>query len=101
VLPANNPIRVAEDIAMLDHITGERANAGFAPGYQRRWVDAMAKQTHGVRGALPHQHDGVDRGLPDTSCVRRCPSNGSSWKEPSRATAISGRSVPPRSSSTP
>src|SRR5208282_3739104 len=26
VLPANNPIRVAEDIAMLDHMTGGRAN---------------------------------------------------------------------------
>ena len=36
VLPASNPIRVAEDIAMLDHMTGGRANAGFARGYQRR-----------------------------------------------------------------
>src|SRR5262244_552607 len=44
VLPAQNPIRVAEDIAMLDHMTGGRANAGFARGYQRRWVDVMAQQ---------------------------------------------------------
>ena len=51
VLPANNPIRVAEDIAMLDHMTGGRANAGFARGYQRRWVDIMAQQTHGIHGA--------------------------------------------------
>ena len=36
VLPAENPIRVAENIAMLDHMTGGRANAGFARGYQRR-----------------------------------------------------------------
>src|ERR1700682_4383842 len=35
--------RVAEDIAMLDHMTGGRANAGFARGYQRRWVDIMAQ----------------------------------------------------------
>jgi alkanesulfonate monooxygenase SsuD/methylene tetrahydromethanopterin reductase-like flavin-dependent oxidoreductase (luciferase family) len=61
VLPAQNPIRVAEDIAMLDHMTGGRANAGFARGYQRRWVDVMAQQTHGIHGALPHQHDEVDR----------------------------------------
>ena len=54
VLPAANPIRVAEDIAMLDHMTGGRAVAGFARGYQRRWVDIMAQQTHGVSGALPH-----------------------------------------------
>ena len=48
VLPAANPIRVAEDIAMLDHMTGGRAVAGFARGYQRRWVDVMAQQTHGI-----------------------------------------------------
>jgi alkanesulfonate monooxygenase SsuD/methylene tetrahydromethanopterin reductase-like flavin-dependent oxidoreductase (luciferase family) len=60
VLPSQNPIRVAEDIAMLDHMTGGRANAGFARGYQRRWVDVMAQQTHGIHGALPHQHDAID-----------------------------------------
>jgi alkanesulfonate monooxygenase SsuD/methylene tetrahydromethanopterin reductase-like flavin-dependent oxidoreductase (luciferase family) len=60
VLPAANPIRVAEDIAMLDHMTFGRANAGFARGYQRRWVDIMAQQTHGISGALPHQHDAID-----------------------------------------
>jgi alkanesulfonate monooxygenase SsuD/methylene tetrahydromethanopterin reductase-like flavin-dependent oxidoreductase (luciferase family) len=60
VLPAANPIRVAEDIAMLDHMTGGRAIAGFARGYQRRWVDIMAQQTHGIHGALPHQHDAID-----------------------------------------
>jgi alkanesulfonate monooxygenase SsuD/methylene tetrahydromethanopterin reductase-like flavin-dependent oxidoreductase (luciferase family) len=60
VLPAQNPIRVAEDIAMLDQMSGGRANAGFARGYQRRWVDVMAQQTHGIHGALPHQHDAID-----------------------------------------
>ena len=60
VLPAANPIRVAEDIAMLDHMTGGRANAGFARGYQRRWVDVLAQHTHGIHGALPHQHDEID-----------------------------------------
>src|SRR5205807_391898 len=60
VLPAHNPIRVAEEIAMLDHMTGGRANAGFARGYQRRWVDVMAQQTHGIHGALPNQHDEID-----------------------------------------
>ena len=60
VLPAQNPIRVAEDIAMLDHMTGGRANAGFARGYQRRWVDVMAQQTHGIHGAQLHQHDEID-----------------------------------------
>jgi alkanesulfonate monooxygenase SsuD/methylene tetrahydromethanopterin reductase-like flavin-dependent oxidoreductase (luciferase family) len=60
VLPADNPLRVAEDIAMLDHMTAGRACAGFARGYQRRWVDVMAQQTHGIHGALPHEHDAID-----------------------------------------
>ncbi len=45
---------------MLDQMSGGRANAGFARGYQRRWVDVMAQQTHGIHGALPHQHDAID-----------------------------------------
>ncbi|MHB8574037.1 MAG: LLM class flavin-dependent oxidoreductase [Dehalococcoidia bacterium] len=61
VLPANNPLRVAEDIAMLDHMSGGRANAGFARGYQRRWVDVMAQQLHGIHGATPGQHDAIDQ----------------------------------------
>jgi alkanesulfonate monooxygenase SsuD/methylene tetrahydromethanopterin reductase-like flavin-dependent oxidoreductase (luciferase family) len=60
VLPAQNPLRVAEDIAMLDHMSGGRANAGFARGYQRRWVDVMAQQLHGIHGAIPGQHDEID-----------------------------------------
>src|SRR5437764_12397841 len=36
VLPAENPIRGAENIAMLDHMTGGRANAGFARRYPPR-----------------------------------------------------------------
>jgi alkanesulfonate monooxygenase SsuD/methylene tetrahydromethanopterin reductase-like flavin-dependent oxidoreductase (luciferase family) len=60
VLPASNPIRVAEDIAMLDHMTGGRAFAGFARGYQRRWVDVLAQHYYGVHGTRPGQHDQVD-----------------------------------------
>ncbi|MEX2237751.1 MAG: LLM class flavin-dependent oxidoreductase [Dehalococcoidia bacterium] len=60
VLPAQNPLRVAEDIAMLDHMSGGRANAGFARGYQRRWVDIMAQQMHGIHGATPWEHDEID-----------------------------------------
>lgn len=60
VLPSQNPLRVAEDIAMLDHMSGGRANAGFARGYQRRWVDVMAQQLHGIHGATPGQHDAID-----------------------------------------
>src|SRR6202167_2089250 len=97
VLPANNPIRVAEDIAMLDHMTGGRANAGFARGYQRRWVDIMAQQTHGISGALPHQHDAIDAANraafeENFQIIKKCWTqemltfDGKYWKVPAGAT---------------
>jgi alkanesulfonate monooxygenase SsuD/methylene tetrahydromethanopterin reductase-like flavin-dependent oxidoreductase (luciferase family) len=62
VLPAHSPLRVAEDIAMLDHISGGRAFAGFARGYQRRWVDTLAQQYHNVHAAPSKERDAeVDR----------------------------------------
>ncbi|HEY3065988.1 MAG TPA: LLM class flavin-dependent oxidoreductase [Methylomirabilota bacterium] len=46
VLPAASPLRVAEDIAILDQISGGRAYAGFARGYQQRWVNTLAQHIH-------------------------------------------------------
>ena len=43
VLPCQNPIRVAEDIAILDQVTKGRAFAGFARGYQPRWVNTLGQ----------------------------------------------------------
>ena len=43
VLPAHNPLRVAEEIAMLDHLTKGRVYAGFARGYQQRWVNVLGQ----------------------------------------------------------
>ncbi len=60
VLPAHNPLQVAEDLAMVDHMTGGRLDVGFARGYQRRWVDVMAQHYHNVHGVQPGQHDEVD-----------------------------------------
>jgi alkanesulfonate monooxygenase SsuD/methylene tetrahydromethanopterin reductase-like flavin-dependent oxidoreductase (luciferase family) len=59
VLPASSPLRVAEDIAMLDHMSGGRAFAGFARGYQRRWVDTLA-QPYRVGATLSDESE-VDR----------------------------------------
>ena len=97
VLPAANPIRVAEDIAMLDHMTGGRACAGFARGYQRRWVDVMAQQTHGVSGTLPHHHDAIDQTNREAfeenwQIIKKCWTEemltfqGKYWKVPAGAT---------------
>ncbi|MGH7857738.1 MAG: LLM class flavin-dependent oxidoreductase, partial [Candidatus Binatia bacterium] len=60
VLPASSPLRVAEDVAMLDHMTGGRAFAGFARGYQRRWVDTLAQPYRVVHATSSDQGE-VDR----------------------------------------
>ena len=44
VLPAHNPLRVAEEVAMLDHLTKGRVYAGFARGYQQRWVNVLGQK---------------------------------------------------------
>ena len=43
VMSANNPIRVAEETAILDHLTKGRFFVGFARGYQSRWVNVLAQ----------------------------------------------------------
>ena len=43
VLPAHHPLQVAEDVAILDQMTGGRAYVGFARGYQERWVNTLAQ----------------------------------------------------------
>ena len=53
VLPAHNPVRVAEDIAMLDQMSGGRAFAGFTRGYQPRWVNVLGQQIDGIDGSIP------------------------------------------------
>ena len=82
VAPTHNPVRAAEEIAMLDHILQGRLAVGFVRGYQDRWVanyaavpgaratDAGQRQAQGragrhqpghLRGVGPHREEGVDR----------------------------------------
>jgi hypothetical protein len=42
VLPSWDPIRAAEELAVLDHLTKGRIYAGFARGYQDRWVNTIS-----------------------------------------------------------
>lgn len=42
VVNTHNPLRVAEDIAMLDHMLGGRLNVAFVRGYQHRWFSNLA-----------------------------------------------------------
>src|SRR5260221_13627143 len=50
VLPSWDPMRAAEELAELDHLTKGRIYAGFARGYQERWVNVLGQQYH-VTGA--------------------------------------------------
>ncbi|MGE0483119.1 MAG: LLM class flavin-dependent oxidoreductase [Gammaproteobacteria bacterium] len=58
VLPTWDPVRVAEQIAVLDHLTRGRYIAGFARGYQDRWTNVLGQQYH-VTGA-PMDGSAVD-----------------------------------------
>ncbi len=43
VMSAQHPIRVAEEVAILDHLTKGRCFVGFARGYQDRWTDVIGQ----------------------------------------------------------
>lgn len=43
VMSTQNPIRVAEEVAILDHLTKGRCFVGFARGYQSRWTNILGQ----------------------------------------------------------
>lgn len=45
VMATQDPIRVAEETAILDHITQGRYFVGFARGYQSRWTNTLGQFT--------------------------------------------------------
>ena len=49
VLPTWDPIRCAEELAVLDHLSQGRVIAGFARGYQDRWLNVLGQHYH-VKG---------------------------------------------------
>src|SRR5215211_1369996 len=48
VMSTQDPIRVAEETAILDHLTQGRTFVGFARGYQSRWTNVLG-QHYGAR----------------------------------------------------
>ncbi|MGI9273536.1 MAG: LLM class flavin-dependent oxidoreductase [Endozoicomonas sp.] len=42
-LPAHNPVTLAEDLAMLDHMTKGRLYVGFVRGNTPRWLNTLAQ----------------------------------------------------------
>ena len=59
VLPSWDPIRCAEELAILDHLTQGRVIAGFARGYQDRWLNVLGQHYH-VTGA-PMDGSDIDK----------------------------------------
>ena len=43
VMSIQNPIRVAEETAIIDHLTKGRSFVGFARGYQSRWTNVFGQ----------------------------------------------------------
>ena len=56
VMSAQNPFRVAEDAAVLDHLSGGRSFVGFARGYQARWTNILGQHL-GTRATLSPSGD--------------------------------------------
>ena len=52
VLAAWDPIRVAEEVAVFDHLSKGRLYVGFARGYQDRWVNIMGQQYHSTGATM-------------------------------------------------
>ena len=43
VMSTHNPIRVAEEVAVIDHLSQGRTFVGFARGYQSRWTNVLGQ----------------------------------------------------------
>ena len=59
VIATNDPIRVAEETAIIDHLTNGKYFVGFARGYQSRWTNILGQ----FSGAQATASDGgeIDR----------------------------------------
>ena len=51
VMSTQNPLRVAEETAIIDHLTRGRCFVGFARGYQSRWTNVIGQHL-GTRATI-------------------------------------------------
>jgi alkanesulfonate monooxygenase SsuD/methylene tetrahydromethanopterin reductase-like flavin-dependent oxidoreductase (luciferase family) len=64
VMSTQNPIRVAEETAVLDHLTQGRCFVGFARGYQSRWTNVIGQHL-GTRATRSPESDRTKVALSD------------------------------------
>lgn len=57
VVTAENPMRVAENVAMLDTLAKGRVAVGFARGYQKRWVQVIGQGVGLTAAAVSSEDD--------------------------------------------
>jgi alkanesulfonate monooxygenase SsuD/methylene tetrahydromethanopterin reductase-like flavin-dependent oxidoreductase (luciferase family) len=58
-MSAQNPFRVAEDTAMIDHLARGRSFVGFSRGYQARWTNVLGQHI-GTRATLSPRGKSAD-----------------------------------------
>ncbi len=61
MLPAHDPIRLAEEIAIADHMLQGRLFVGMARGYQARWQNILGGQRFNVTSTASDQSDADQR----------------------------------------
>src|SRR5581483_5014127 len=64
VLPARDPIRLAEEIALFDQLYPGRIGVGFARGYQKRWVQILTQRTN-TTSLITAESDRINREIFD------------------------------------
>ena len=75
VSTTHNPLRVAEDIATMDHMLGGRFGVGLVRGYQARWVENFkVRDELNAVGPVEQGHSRPTRPTANTS-----PSSSMSW----------------------
>ena len=65
LLPLHEPLRLAEELAMLDCMSNGRLISGFARGIPREYQVhnvPLAAVARPLRRSVRHHHPGVDRG---------------------------------------
>ena len=66
VLPTWDPIRLAEEVAMLDQLFPGRTGVALARGYQARWVPILSQRGNAMRRCAKQSRQG-DSARPDKS----------------------------------
>jgi alkanesulfonate monooxygenase SsuD/methylene tetrahydromethanopterin reductase-like flavin-dependent oxidoreductase (luciferase family) len=61
VLTAANPIRLAEDVAIFDHLFHGRVGVAFARGYQHRWMYVLMQRDDAVTMLGDADQDATNR----------------------------------------